>query len=404
MASSKDKPQGAKVVRVGSVKIRVRPWKHPSGRPYWRATYIDAEGRTRDITRADRAEAIEQANRVAREIHNGIIDLSELPPEKIRMVRALLDLSPTWADIERWGAERHMPKLGVRKAVESFIAFKVKESSKGLTKHLKSMRNDLIVMAEEMGDETPLARVRATALAEWLDEMDVGAKRRKDYRAACVQLWTWARRQELIVVSGEYTEPEKLPVPEVTKKDYVRVLSVDELKFLFKHVRQEFLPWLALGAFSGLRSGEMRAWNKPALDWSMIKLDRRHIDVPPSISKTGKRRLVPVCDALAAWLKECDPPKEGAILREPAYEDETGRLGRLLDEHFKREEGWPMNCLRHSYGSHRVAKTHEIGKVAIEMGNSEKIIKDHYLEVRTEEEADEYFNVLPGTIGEHNRK
>ncbi|WP_264513200.1 tyrosine-type recombinase/integrase [Luteolibacter rhizosphaerae] len=387
------------------MKIRVRPWQHPTAKKvYWRATYIDSEGRTRDLTRADRAEAIQAASAVARTIHNGMVDLTELPPEKIRMVRAILDLSPTWADVERWGAERRMPKLGVRKAAEQFIAFKEKESSKGLTKHLKSMRSDLFVMAEEMGDETPLARVRATALAEWLDELDVGAKRRKDYRAACVQLWTWARRQELIVVSGEYTEPEKLPMPEVTKKDYVRVLSKEELVFLFKNVRQEFLPWLALGAFSGLRSGEMRAWNKPALDWSMVKLDRGHIDLPASISKTGRRRLVPISPTLAAWLKECKPPKEGPILREPAYEDETGRLGRLLDEHFKREEGWPMNCLRHSYGSHRVAQTQEIGKVAIEMGNSEKIIKDHYLEVRTEEEAEEYFNVLPGTIGEHNRK
>jgi integrase len=404
MAGQKKKDGGPKIVKVGQIRMRVRPWKHPSGRGYWRCTYTDQQGTEKDITRAKREDAIEAATIKAREIHNGIVDLSELPPDKIRMVRALLDLNPTWADVERWGAERSLPKLSTREAAERFVAFKVKENSGQLSKHLKSLRNDLFVMASEVGEATPLARVRATALAEWLDDLDVQGKRKKDYRAACVSLWKWARRQEMIIVSGELTEPEKLPVPEVKKADYVRVLSVEELAFLFKHVRLEFLPWLALGAFSGLRSGEMRQWGKDPLDWSMVKFDRKLIDVPPSISKNRRRKLVPISPTLAAWLKECDPPAKGMILREPAYEDETGRLGRLMDEHFGRGEGWPTNCLRHSFGSHMVAKTHDIAKVSLEMDNSPKVIKDHYLEVKTKAEAKEYFNVLPGTLGEHFRK
>jgi integrase len=398
MASSKDKPQGAKVVRVGSVKIRVRPWKHPSGRPYWRATYIDAEGRTRDITRADRAEAIEQASRVAREIHNGIIDLSELPPDTIRMVRALLDLSPTWADIERWGAERTTHKITVEEAITRFIKWKVAESGGEKTRHLKLTESDLGCMALEVGGDTPLARIRSTQLAEWLDDLDVGAKRRKDYRAACVMLWRWARRQELIVVLSELTEPEKLPVPDVKKKDTVRIPSLDEVKFMFERVRKPFLPWLAICGFSGVRSGELRAHGKEPLDVSAIKLDRRIIDMPASISKNRKRRLIPISDTLAAWLEECDLPASGPIIPEPPYTEETARLGKLMDQHFHREEGWPANCLRHMFGSVRVAETKNVAAVSLEMDNSPTVIRDHYLEAMTEDDAKEYLSVLPGTF------
>ena len=36
--------------------------------------------------------------------------------------------------------------------------------------------------------------------------------------------------------------------------------------------------------------------------------------------------------------------------------------------------------------------------------NSPKVIKDHYLEARTKEEAKAYFRVLPGTLTEQKRK
>jgi len=400
MARPKTDPLAPVIVQVGNVRLRVRPWKHPSGRNYWRATYKGSDGRERDITRADREDAIRAAGDKAREIHNGIVDLTTLPQDKIRMIRAFLDLSPTWADLERWGAERASHKISIAAAIERFIAHKLSESADGETKHIKLTRSDLLLMAENVGPETPLARVRASALAEWLDDLEVGPKRKKDYRAACVALWRWAWSQDLIVSTGPKTEPEKLPVPQVRKKDFVRVLSVEELRFLFLHVRREFLPWLALSAFSGIRSGEIRMWGKAPLDWSMVKLDRRKIDLPPSLSKTGRRKLIPISDTLAEWLKELGPPAAGEVIPEPAFNEETSRLGLLLDAHFQREEGWPSNCLRHSFGSNRLAQKPDIAALAIEMDNSPAIIKAHYLEVRSEEEAASYFGVLPGTFGD----
>jgi integrase len=57
------------------------------------------------------------------------------------------------------------------------------------------------------------------------------------------------------------------------------------------------IPYLALGAFAGLRAAEMAR-----LDWSAIDLDRRIITIRADQAKTASRRLVPITENLAAGL------------------------------------------------------------------------------------------------------
>jgi len=80
-------------------------------------------------------------------------------------------------------------------------------------------------------------------------------------------------------------------------------------------------------------------------------------------AKTGMRRVVPVYDALAAWLA--------------SYADRTGNVwqGAHRDfcagqENTPRAAGvtWKKNGLRHSYASYRFAQTGDAGRVAGELG------------------------------------
>ena len=58
---------------------------------------------------------------------------------------------------------------------------------------------------------------------------------------------------------------------------------------------------------------------------------------------------------------------------------------------------WKANALRHSFISYRVALTKDIAAVALEAGNSARMIFAHYRELGTESEAAEWFGIVPAT-------
>ena len=51
--------------------------------------------------------------------------------------------------------------------------------------------------------------------------------------------------------------------------------------------------------------------------------------------------------------------------------------------------------MRHSFGSYRTAVTQNIAQVALEMGNTPKMVQDHYRELVTEKQGKEFFSIMP---------
>ena len=68
-----------------------------------------------------------------------------------------------------------------------------------------------------------------------------------------------------------------------------------------------------------------------------------------------------------------------------------------MNEHFDREEGWPKNYLRHSYGTYRIAETDNFPLVSKEMDNSVAMLKRHYDGVTTKKEAKAFWKIC-GTL------
>jgi hypothetical protein len=56
---------------------------------------------------------------------------------------------------------------------------------------------------------------------------------------------------------------------------------------------------------------------------------------------------------------------------------------------------WKRNALRHSFGSYRMEQTRNEGQLALKMGNSPKVVKDHYFEIVDERAAREYWDIKP---------
>jgi len=85
---------------------------------------------------------------------------------------------------------------------------------------------------------------------------------------------------------------------------------------------------------------------------------------------------------------------EIAVVQSPSSW-QLGKLGKALNRHYKRAEGWPPNVLRHSFGSYQAAITGDLPALSVEMGNSEAIIRRHYQEATTKAQAVDYFGVMP---------
>jgi hypothetical protein len=67
------------------------------------------------------------------------------------------------------------------------------------------------------------------------------------------------------------------------------------------------------------------------------------------------------------------------------------RLRLKFRKHFKLSH----DVLRHTFISMFVGKFRSMGDAALQAGNSEAIIRKHYLDLKSPAEAEKFFNILP---------
>ena len=159
------------------------------------------------------------------------------------------------------------------------------------------------------------------------------------------------------------------------------MFTPEQIKSLLQTADDTLRPFLAIGAFAGLRMAELQR-----LDWSEVDLERGFITVAASKAKTRQRRLVPISDNLKTWLTPC----KRAI--GPVCVHQRPQLAAAdLCDGFK----WQKNGLRHSYISYRLAVVHDTARVALEAGNSPEVIFGHYRELVTPEAGNAWFEVAP---------
>src|SRR4030095_1388643 len=82
----------------------------------------------------------------------------------------------------------------------------------------------------------------------------------------------------------------------------IGILTPKQLADLLAAVDEEAKLYLAIGAFSGLRSAELIR-----LDWEAFNFARGHVRVAKAKAKTASRRLVPIQANLMQWVS---PHKE----------------------------------------------------------------------------------------------
>lgn len=400
-----------RLVKVGSVGVKVYRTRRRRSFLYCVAHHFGGKRIRQNF--ADERRALLEARKIATKISNAEHELVEITRDDWRLHQlailalqpfqipidvacreyvearrllgssSILDAANLYCETQRERtASKPVPEL-VAEFIEAKIASGV--GNRGTADYRSRLGRFAAAFHCEIGDVTK------DQLQAFLNGLKIGLRTKRNFKTALVTLFAYARSKGCLPRDRK-TEAEHLDSIEAVASD-VAIVSANNFAKLIHAAQAEdpaLVPYLAIRAFTGIRDSEINR-----MDWTNVKLEQGQIEVPASAAKRTRgrrgnmlRRLVPIQTNLRAWLEGCRN-QSGSICQ---YQN-CQRIARKLAK--KSRIKWVHNGMRHSYGSCRVALTKNYPLVAYEMGNSVEVIKRHYDQVVSENDAQKWFSIVP---------
>jgi integrase len=371
--------------------------------------------------------AMTEAETIANKLSTGELDVLTLTNDnRLAYVRAIEALKPTGQPLEVatiqyaeafkilegdnvieaacYFAKRHpsrMPQKTVPEVVQELLATKEQDGVSHV--YMKDLRGRLgrfeckfkgrisAVTAAEIEDF--LRNLKAVPKAKGETPKMLSGKSRNNYRRAIVTLFNFAEARGYLPKG--LGEMDSVGLAKVQHGE-IEIFRPDELANLLAAAERSLIPFLAIGAFAGLRHAELQR-----LGWAEVRLEEGFIEVKASNAKTASRRLVPIQDNLKRWLTPLR--KVGGLICDYAnMSKQLLWLSQAVDEQLTAVDpmagfAWKHNALRHSFISYRVAQTQNVAQVALEAGNSPCVVFSNYRELVRPADAEKWFAIGPKT-------
>jgi integrase len=391
------------VIKRGSAVVKIYTGKC-RGSPLHTISFYQA-GQRKRLTFANLAEAKKEARSIASKIDTGQQQALKLTDKDRHVYTTAREvLAPTGKRLEiaateyaeafkmlktgnlieavRFYNKHHNTDIPQKKIPEIFKELK---EAKKADKVSKVYLSDLQYRLGHFSECFPglIADVTTAELEDWLRKLKLSPRSRNNYRNILITFFRFAQRRGYLL-KGQETEAESVQrVKEMGQEP--GILSPDEMTALLNHAPADIVPFIVIGGFAGLRHSELLR-----LQWEDIDFEAPHIYVRAQKSKTRQRRIVQITNNLSEWLALYRKEK-GPICPYKRMDDKIGPLASKLDPPIK----WPHNALRHSFGSYLLALLGDDAKVAMEMGNSPRMLFQHYRDVVSKKQAQKWFAILP---------
>jgi integrase len=198
--------------------------------------------------------------------------------------------------------------------------------------------------------QVPISHVCTRDIEQWLCKLSTSLVTRNDFRRLIITLFNFARRRGHLPRDRE-TEARWLEKPKIKSKP-IQIFTPQELNELLAVAEGQPLLAIVIGAFTGIRSAEMLR-----LRWENFNWEESVIELGCDQTKTASRRLVPILEPLAAWIRPFVRP-EGSVLGyslpvclAEAFATTAKKADKARKERDPDADGfrWKANGLRHSY-------------------------------------------------------
>jgi integrase len=271
-------------------------------------------------------------------------------------------------------------------ATAEYVATKRKEYDQTLLseRQFRSISYELDTLKKRF----PAATVNQFSAAILLPYLERGTASLKTYnnrRGVLSTFFKFAFRKDWIAANPV----EKTPHHRIRhRRGSATTINAEQAAKLMAYVETYrdgiLVPYFALCLFGGIRPcvlcGEITR-----LQPEKVRLDVGVIHVEPEVAKTRMKRLVTIQPNLAAWLRAYPLDRFSIVPR-----NAQKIRGKVFDAF-----GLTHDVLRHTFISMFVAKFRSMGEAALQAGNSESIIRKHYLDLKSKEEAEQFFGILP---------
>jgi integrase len=236
--------------------------------------------------------------------------------------------------------------------------------------------------ARDFGDRL-VSAITTAEIDHWLAALNLAPVTRNIFRRDLKTLFSFCITRRYCV-SNPATDTRK--AKEVDGE--VGILTVDETARLLEEADDMALPYLAIGAFAGVRAAELHR-----LHWEEIHWDSKLIEVKASKSKTARRRFIKLQPNLEKWLAAYRNKRGPVCPVGFRKRTEAARLRAKI-------RSWPSNALRHSFASYHLAHFKNANELALEMGHTDsEMIFRHYRELVQPKEAARYWQITPADRG-----
>jgi integrase len=277
-------------------------------------------------------------------------------------------------------------EISVGDAAAAYLASKRQEHARGLLSacQLKDIRLQLETLKKHFPNKT-LSRLSRESLAIHCQRGNASPKTFNNRRGVLFTFFKFSFFKDWLAANPL----EKVPHLRIAHhRGSAKTLSAEQVEKLMRHVEQlnggAFVPFFALALFAGIRPC-LRAGEILKLRPEHVRLDTGVILIEPEVSKVRMKRNVAIQPNLAAWLTAY-PLKKFPII--PAKLQHTrAAVAKLFD--------LSHDIMRHTFISMHVGKFRSMGEAALQAGNSESIIRKHYLDLKTKEESEQFFAITP---------